>query len=89
MKGNNMIAAQCSCGFRETGDEQITDHLLAVFTPGNSTDSQGYEHLEGKPRTCLCGLTVASGGELDAHFLAVFTPADSVASDGNRHAPAT
>jgi hypothetical protein len=87
MKGNDMAEARCTCGFTETADETITDHLLEVFTPVSGRGNDGLLHEEAFPAlTCLCGLTAAAGQELDAHFLAVFTPADATGRDGRVHA---
>jgi hypothetical protein len=87
-----MADAYCTCGFTEdeAADETISDHLLAVFTPGDDKGNDGRFHLEAEPDlTCLCGLATAMADELDAHFLAVFTPDDGIGHDGKRHAIVT
>ncbi len=80
-----MLARRCACGFEELKDEQVIDHLLAVFEPPDSTGADGLVHLEMALKACSCGLSFTSGGEMDRHFLAVFTPADSAGSDGRQH----
>jgi hypothetical protein len=81
-----MTGAQCSCGFTESGDEAIADHLLSMFTPDDDQGTDGRCHLEGGPAlTCMCGLAAATAEELDAHFLAVFTPEGAIGSDGKKH----
>lgn len=83
-----MINARCSCGFSEGGDERIGDHLLEVFTPGDSRGSDGLVHEEWTATlTCSCGVATTTPNELDAHFLAVFTPDNAVGRDGNKHEP--
>jgi hypothetical protein len=78
--------SRCTCGFIESGDETVTDHLLEVFTPQGGRGNDGLLHEEAFPAlSCLCGFTAATGQELDAHFLAVFIPADSAAPDGRVH----
>ena len=42
-----MTDVRCSCGFRESGDEAITDHLLAMFEPQDGRGADGRYHLEG------------------------------------------
>src|SRR6266404_3936146 len=75
------------CGFTETGDEQIGDHLFEVFAPDDGKGPDGLVHLEGNTGVfCMCG-TGGSVADLDAHFLAVFTPGDSIGRDGNKHEP--
>ncbi len=81
-----MTDACCSCGLFESGDEQLTDHLLEAFTPPDSRGNDGQIHEE-LASACACGFTAAAPGELDGHFLAAFTPADSVGLDGRKHAP--
>jgi hypothetical protein len=85
MKGIDMMAGQCSCGFTELADESITDHLLQVFTPDDAIGRDGKRHEETEGLACLCGLTAATTGELDEHFLEVFTPDAAIASDGKQH----
>jgi hypothetical protein len=82
------LATRCACGFGRLEDEEVIDHLLAVFDPDDSRGADGKVHLEDYHRVCSCGFTGASAGELDAHFLAVFMPADPVDRDGVRHRPA-
>lgn len=74
-----MAGERCSCGFTETADETITDHLLEAFVPEDCLGSDGRVHAEVQPDlTCSCGLAAATPGELDAHFLRVFTPGDPI-----------
>jgi hypothetical protein len=83
-----MADAQCTCGFTESGDETMTDHLLEVFTADDDTGTDGLAHLEGEQfLTCLCGFAGTTPRELDRHFLTVFTPAGSIGRDGARHEP--
>jgi hypothetical protein len=80
-----MMAVQCSCGFKELDDEEITDHLELVFAPGDSRGKDGLVHEEGNTLKCFCGLAAITSQELDDHFLAVFTPDDAIGCDGARH----
>lgn len=82
-----MIAVQCSCGFRELADEEITDHLLLVFEPPDGKGSDGLAHEEGERLTCLCGFTAITTEELDTHLMTLFTPHDAIGHDGKRHDP--
>jgi anti-sigma regulatory factor (Ser/Thr protein kinase) len=84
-KGNDMIRAQCSCGFTELDDEEITDHLQQIFEPDDLVGKDGQVHEERANLTCACGLTVNTAEELDAHLLKAFTPDDATDRDGNRH----
>jgi hypothetical protein len=83
-----MNAAHCTCGFTELADEEISDHLLLVFEPQDSTGNDGQVHEERQLRHCACGLAATTPEELDAHLLAAFTPRDATGNDGRRHAPA-
>jgi hypothetical protein len=83
-----MIAAQCTCGFTELADEEMTDHLLLAFEPHDSRGNDGLVHEERARLQCACGLAAITSEELDAHLLAAFTPQDATGSDGRRHAPA-
>ena len=84
-----MADARCTCGFTETSDETITDHLLEVFSPGDGTGTDGLVHLEGEqPLTCLCGFAGTTPRELDRHFLTAVTPPGSIGRDGDKHEPA-
>ena len=84
-----MADARCTCGFTESGDETITDHLLEMFASQGCRGNDGLLHEEAFPAlTCLCGQVAATPRELDDHFLAVFTPADSIGPDGTVHRPA-
>jgi hypothetical protein len=83
-----MPILQCSCGFAETADETLTDHLLAAFTPEDCRGADGQVHEEGELGRCLCGVAVAAPGALDDHFLAVFTPVGSIGRDDTEHQPA-
>jgi len=85
---NAMTATRCSCGFQRLDDEEVTDHLLAAFEPGDSTGNDGQVHLELAGRSCSCGFTPTTGQELDSHFLAAFTPTGSAGRDGVKHEPA-
>jgi hypothetical protein len=85
---NAMTPTRCSCGFQRLDDEEVTDHLLATFEPGDSTGNDGRVHQELAGLGCSCGFTPTAGQELDSHFLAVFTPAGSVGRDGVQHEPA-
>ena len=82
-----MTATRCFCGFQRLDDEEVSDHLLAAFEPGDSTGNDGQVHLELAGLGCSCGFTPTAGQELDSHFLAVFTPAGSVGRDGVKHEP--
>jgi hypothetical protein len=83
-----MIAAQCTCGFTELADEEITDHLLLAFEPRDSKGNDGQVHEERQHLHCACGLAATTSQGLDAHLLAAFTPRDATGNDGRRHAPA-
>jgi hypothetical protein len=80
-----MTTPDCSCGFTQLADEQITDHLLQVFAPEDMTGKDGQVHEETERLRCSCGLVAVTTGELDNHFLAIFTPYDAVGRDGNTH----
>lgn len=82
-----MLATRCACGFERLQDEEVIDHLLAVFEPEDSTGTDGVIHLEMAKRICSCGFQAASRDDLDVHFLGVFTPANQVGADGRRHEP--
>ena len=82
-----MSATRCVCGFECLADEEVVDHLLAVFEPVNSRGIDGREHEEWRGRACSCGFAGSAGEELDQHFLKVFTPAGSIARDGRKHGP--
>jgi hypothetical protein len=83
-RGTTMADARCSCGFTESGDEHLIDHLLESFTPPDSrgTDGQLHEELS---HACACGFIPATPCELDQHFLASFTPANAIGPDAKRH----
>lgn len=83
-----MADQQCLCGFSELADEQLIDHLNAMFVPPDGTANDGQIHEEGKAGTCTCGLAAATVEELDQHFLTVFTPDDGIGADGQRHGEA-
>ena len=83
-----MTAASCTCGFTETADEELTDHLLRVFETEGHAGNDGQVHEEREPLTCACGLTASTPDELDAHFIKAFTPDDAIGGDGRRHEPA-
>jgi hypothetical protein len=80
-----MTATSCSCGFHRLDDEEVTDHLLAAFTPDDSHGSDGRIHQELSRLACACGFTATSATELDSHFLAVFIPDGAVGRDGLTH----
>jgi hypothetical protein len=82
-----MLATRCACGFERLDDEEVTDHLLTLFEPGDATGSDRQVHEEMAALACSCGFMAAVAGEMDSHFLAVFTPADSVGRDGEKHEP--
>jgi hypothetical protein len=82
-----MLATRCACGFEELADEQVIDHLLAVFEPTGAIGTGGEIHEEMAGRACSCGFPALSGDEMDAHFLAVFTPVGKVGRDGRAHEP--
>jgi len=80
-----MLATRCACGFERLEDEEVNDHLLAVFEPDDSIGTDGHVHHERDLRVCSCGFSSVSGEKLDAHFLAVFTPVNFVGNDGKKH----
>jgi len=80
-----MLATRCSCGFERLADEEVNDHLQAIFEPDGSIGTDGRIHLEGAAQVCSCGFSAASKAELDEHFLVVFTPVDVAGRDGKRH----
>ncbi len=82
-----MPVSGCSCGFTETADETITDHLLAAFTPPDNRGADGRVHEERQRGRCLCGLVADATGLLDDHFLTVFTPGapNARGRDGGTH----
>jgi len=81
-----MTATRCLCGFQRLDDEEVTDHLLAVFTPDDFTGNDGRVHQEQAVGVCSCGFTATPAQDLDSHFIAVFTPGGSVSRDGVKHA---
>jgi hypothetical protein len=80
-----MLATRCECGFEALEDEQVIDHLLAVFQPDDALGTDGKIHEEIINKTCSCGFSATTNEELDSHYLAVFTPASSIARDGTKH----
>ena len=80
-----MLATRCACGFERLDDEEVIDHLLAVFEPEEGLGTDGQVHQEEQLRGCACGFSAVTSDELDAHFLAKFTPADAIGPDGKRH----
>jgi hypothetical protein len=80
-----MIVIQCSCGFKELDDEEVSDHLHQVFTPDDAMGTDGQVHEERGRLTCACGLVAATPDELDTHLLKVFMPADLIGRDGRKH----
>jgi hypothetical protein len=84
MKGTAMTAA-CLCGFTELDDENLTDHILAVFAPADSRGADGLIHEEGKPLACACGFAAITAEELDLHFLRMFVPANRTDPSGKKH----
>lgn len=88
MKGSDMADAMCSCGFTESADEAMTDHLLAAFTPEDSRGRDGNVHEEWRATlSCSCGVATTTPAQLDAHFLAMFTPDNAIGRDGGKHGP--
>jgi hypothetical protein len=84
-EGDDVIAAQCSCGFTELADEEIIDHLELLFEPDDLRGNDGQVHEETGGLTCSCGLAAVTTEELDRHFLGLFMPADAIGRDGRRH----
>jgi hypothetical protein len=82
-----MSATRCSCGFERLDDEEVIDHLLALFGPADHQGGDGQQHEEWQDRSCSCGFTAVLADELDEHFLKLCTPADAVAHDGRKHEP--
>jgi hypothetical protein len=83
------MAQGCSCGFARLDDEEVIDHLLALFTPADSRGSDGQVHMEGRGAlACFCGVTPTKAAEMDQHFLEMFTPTDSIGRDGKQHVAA-
>jgi hypothetical protein len=80
-----MIALQCTCGFTELDDEELTDHLHRVFEPADLVGNDGQVHEEGTSLMCACGLAAITAEELDDHFLKVFMPDDAIGRDGRKH----
>ncbi|HTU71979.1 MAG TPA: hypothetical protein VMG38_00535 [Trebonia sp.] len=68
-------------------DEEVIDHLLAVFEPKDATGTDGKVHMEMAYLVCSCGFQAFHGDDLDYHFLVVFTPSDQVGKDGLLHEP--
>jgi hypothetical protein len=81
-------ATRCVCGFARLEDEEVIDHLLAVFEPADAVGTDRIVHLEMAKLTCSCGFLAVFSDDLDCHFLLVFTPSDQVGRDGRRHEPA-
>ena len=81
----DMTTAQCSCGFRELGDEEIIDHLLNVFEPEDHRGTDSLVHEERDRLVCACGFVAITTEELDSHFLKVFRPDDASGRDGQKH----
>jgi hypothetical protein len=81
-------ATRCTCGFARLEDEEVIDHLLAVFEPEDSFGIDGRVHMEMASLTCSCGFKTILGDDLDYHFLVIFTPPDQRGYDGHRHEPA-
>jgi hypothetical protein len=81
-----MMGQSCSCGFTRLDDEEVIDHLLALFTPGDSRGGDGRVHAEGRVAlACFCGFTAAKPEDMDQHFLDMFGSTDSVGRDGKKH----
>jgi hypothetical protein len=85
MKGDDMIAIQCACGFSELADETITDHLHRAFAPDDARGQDGLVHEETTSLACSCGFGAITADELDEHFLKAFTPDDGIGHDGLMH----
>jgi hypothetical protein len=91
----------CSCGYVPAGEDDLTDHLVAMFVPDDDTGLDGQLHAEaardaparagtpaGTPAggwRCLCGFSSDNRAGLDAHLLAAFTPPAAIGRDGRRH----
>jgi hypothetical protein len=88
MKGDDVIALQCLCGFTELADEEIIDHLELVFEPDDLRGNDGLVHEERDRLACACGLLAITSEEFDAHLLVVFTPGNAIGCDGRKHRPA-
>jgi hypothetical protein len=81
----------CTCGYEQTEQESVADHLGEQFIPRDDTAPDGRRHTEaardeatiGWP--CVCGFTASDFPALDAHLLAVFTPTDAIGADGQTH----
>jgi len=82
-----LLATRCACGFERLEDEEVIDHLLAVFEPKDATGTDGKVHMEMAYLVCSCGFQAFHGDDLDYHFLVVFTPSDQVGKDGLLHEP--
>ena len=80
-----MPHTRCTCGFTELADENLTDHLLHVFTPEDSRGDGGLVHDEAATLACRCGYAARTATDLDGHFLEAFTPADGIGRDGQNH----
>jgi hypothetical protein len=80
-----MIVVQCSCGFRELEDEEITDHLHRVFESADLVGNDGQAHEERTSLTCACGFAAITAEELDDHLLKAFMPDDAIGRDGRKH----
>lgn len=82
-----LLATRCACGFERLEDEEVIDHLLAVFESADSIGTDGQVHMEMAKLACSCGFQTTYGDDLDYHFLVVFTSSNQVGSDGLRHEP--
>jgi hypothetical protein len=76
-----MLAQRCTCGFERLADEEVIDHLMAVFAPDDATGTDGQVHEELPGSACSCGFSATTSSEMDTHFLAIFTPASHAASE--------
>jgi hypothetical protein len=44
-----MTILQCACGYAPSDDEDLSDHLLEMFTPKNAIGADGRRHDEISP----------------------------------------
>jgi hypothetical protein len=86
----------CACGFVQTDDYRLADHLGEVFIPADDLAFDGQIHAEaardgsraaGQALACLCGYQAANGAALDAHLLKAFAPSGHAGLDGRPHGP--
>jgi hypothetical protein len=56
------LATQCACGFEALADEQVIDHVLAVFEYADAVGTDGKTHEEMAKGACSCGFSVSIHG---------------------------